>query len=227
MMRLSALLLVLLLAGLLLLAGCTKPEEPDHPAPVDPPEPEAPVLPAELSVLRDNLTLLVSNEAEKLSGSAFVTTLLDMLRSGSETSYKEYGNLKATLDQLTLNYRAYQLYILTDLDDDLTAFETCVASNTNGGAPVCVYGEHHRAEYALNLAMNGTAAADMFARTWKEAAQDGTDILTWTAYAPLYDANGTVVAILGFEYPRTELLSAHPEWNRMSGVWNGVTEPAE
>jgi len=216
---------VLLLAAVLAFTGCTKPADPEPTS--DPPESESPVLPDELAVLRDNLTLLASNEAGKLSGSAFATTLLDMLRSGSGTAYKEYPNLKATLDQLALTYGAYQVYILTDLDDDLTSYETCVASNTNGGAPVCVYAEHHRAEYALNLAMGGTAAADLFARTWKAAAKDGSDVLTWTAYAPLFDENGAAIAILGFEYPKTELLSAYPEWNRMNDAWNGVIEPVE
>ncbi|MBR5742135.1 MAG: hypothetical protein IKX91_06210, partial [Firmicutes bacterium] len=96
--------IAILLAVLLLFAGCTKPAEPKEPDP--PVEPAAPVLPDELVVLRNNLTLLCSNEASRLSGTAFVTAFLDMLRSGSETSYKEYPNLKATLDQLALNYGA-------------------------------------------------------------------------------------------------------------------------
>ena len=222
-------LLAVLLALALLFTGCTKPQpEPNEPKEPDPPiKPAAPVLPDELAVLRDNLTLLVSNEASRLSGSAFVTTFLDMLRSGSGTSYKEYGNLKATLDQLALTYGAYQVYVLTDLDDDLTSYEVAVASNTNGGQPICLWAEHHRAEYALNLAMNGTSAADMFARTWKGAAADGSDILTWTAFAPLFDADESIAAILAFEYPKTALLADHPEWNRMNAAWNGVTEPAE
>ncbi len=220
-------LFAVLLTVLFLFAGCTKPAEPQPDPPAPPDEPSAPVLPDELAVLRDNLTLLVSNEAARLSGSAFVTGVLDTVRSGSGVSFKEYPNLKATLDQLALNYSAYQLYVLTDLDDDLTAFEVTVASNTYGQPPVCLYAEHHRAEYALNSAWSGTAAADLFARTWKGAASDGSDILTWTAYAPLYDADGTVAAILAFEYPKTELLAGFPEWNRMDSAWNGVTEPAE
>ncbi len=230
MSRLLLLSLAILLAAVFAFAGCTKTKP--EPASNDPKEPDvvepaAPVLPDELAVLRDNLTLLCSNEASRLSGTAFVTAVLDTIRSGSGDSYKEYPNLKATLDQLALNYGAYQTYVLTDLDDDITSYEVTVASNTNGGAPVCVYAEHHKAEYALNRAMNGTAAADMFARTWKGAAADGSDILTWTAYAPLFDADGTVQAILAFEYPKTDLLADFPEWNRMNAAWNGVVEPIE
>lgn len=214
-------LLILLLVFCLAFTACGK--EKKDPEPV---VPEVPVLPEELALFRDNVTLIAANEAENLSGSSFVTAFSDMLSSGSGTSYKEYANLKATLDQLSLTYGAFQTYVLTDMDDDITSLEVAVASNTNGGAPICTWMEHHKAEYALLQASSGKATGDMFARTWSKAAEDGTDVLTWTAYAPLLDANGQVVAILAFEYPKPDFLKDYPEWNRMSSVWNGVIEPA-
>ena len=219
--RAALLLPVLCLLLAVLFSGCARQE-------TDPPEPsvpEAPVLPAELSVLRENLTLLATNEAAKLSANDFSASFLDMIRSGSGPSYKEYEMLRATLNQLALTYSAYQVYLLTDLDDDLTSLEVAVASNANGGAPICTWEEHHKAEYALIQAYNGSAAADMFARTWN--ADSETPILTWTAYAPVLDANGSVACILAFEYPLTQLLTAYPEWNRMNDAWNGVIDPPE
>lgn len=204
--RISLLLLALLLA--FCFTAC-QPEEQ---------EPETPTLPDELVTLRENVTLLAHNSASALSRNSFSTAYMNMLNSGEGRNYKEYANIKATLDQMQLEYGAYQIYILTDLDDDLTSLEVTAASNTAGSAPAGEWLEPHKVDYAVTQAQLGTATGDMFARQW----EDGT--LTWTAYAPIYDLSGSIVAVLAVEFP-SEAIANHPTWNRMNDQWNGITEP--
>ncbi|MBE6037181.1 MAG: hypothetical protein E7223_06205 [Clostridiales bacterium] len=203
------LLLLLALVMALTFTAC-QPQEPD--------EPEVPTLPDALVTLRENVTLLAGNAASSLSRNSFSTSYMNLLNSGEGREYKEYANIKATLDQLVLEYGAYQIYMLTDLDDDLTALEVTAASNTAGSAPVGEWLELHKVDYAISQAQLGTPAGDMFARQW----DDG--ILTWTAYAPIYDLSGSIIAVLAVEFP-SDVIAEYPTWNRMSDQWNGVTEP--
>ena len=121
---------------------------------------------------------------------------------------------------LRQTYDAYQVYLLTDTDDDLASLEVIASSLSLNGGALCAWGDHHKSEYPLDMAYTKqTASADMFARKWD-------DTYTWTSYAPLIAGNNTIACILAIEYP-IEGIKVDDCWNRMSDSWNGVLSPEE
>jgi len=84
--------LILILSFLLSLVACGDRKKSDDPTPSNGEtvtEPEPITLPDDLAVLRENVTLIVSNEANQLSGTSFVTLFSNMIISGGATEYKD------------------------------------------------------------------------------------------------------------------------------------------
>lgn len=74
-------------------------------------------------------------------------------------------------------------------------------------------------EIQFKEAAEGEVAA---ARSAWQDNDEGT-AWCWSAFAPVKDADGNVVAIVGIDYP-AELMKDFPEWDRDNDKWNGYEE---
>jgi len=95
------------------------------------------------------------------------------------------------------------VYCLVDLDPSDGYFEITV----DGSEEPDDWLNQYDVEGQFILAMNGTPAAAPTA--WDNDVDDPV----WSAFAPVHNSEGKVVAILGIDFPAPEILK-YPEWNR-------------
>ncbi len=205
MKKRSAWLSLLLIAAfvLLALAGCGGVES-------ELPEEAPEEIPPEVQAVMDNTVSLAANYALQLDGE-WADEYAACLASDKGRDYAGYDDLKATLDQFRIESGAYYVYILTDMNPDDGYFEITVDGSEEPDDWMVQYEE----EGQFYVAYNGEPCAALSA--WDNDVDDPV----WSAFAPVYSSEGTVVGILGVDYPAPEILD-FPEWNRDSEKWNGM-----
>ena len=170
--------------------------------------------------------LLAAKYAAKLSGQAtWADNYVALLASGEARDYAGYEDLRAVLEEVTEATGTTYCYVLTPGNEEGEPDETA-AYDENGEFLITVdpcedpdaWGENYDWEVQFTEAWEGTPAAARSA--WNEA----DDYQCWSGFAPVYASSGAVVAIIGFDYPCTEVAQAYPEWNRDVPEWNGFED---
>lgn len=149
-----------------------------------------------------------------------------LLDSGEARDYEGYDDLKSELDSIRADCGATYVYVLTPAGDDETKPDISGVYDENGNFLITVDGSDDPDDWAVNYgweiqfteAWEGTPAAA------RSAWDDGDDTYCWSAFAPVYNSDGNVVCILGIDYPCSEVIKDHPEWNRDGDTWNGFED---
>lgn len=147
-----------------------------------------------------------------------------LLEAGDARDNADYDSLKAELDDIRAASGATYVYVLTPGTDGTPDINA--ESGEEGHYLITVDGSEEPDDWAVDYgweiqfteAWEGTPAAA------RSAWNDSDTEQCWSAFAPVYDSNGTVVCILGIDYPCTEVIAEYPEWNRDSDSWNGFED---
>jgi len=159
-------------------------------------------IPAEVKGIMDKVLGLAVKYAKQLDGE-FGDQHVALMQSGKGWEYEGYADLKSKLDGFRIESGAYYVYCLVDMDPYDGHFEITV----DGSEEPDDWLNPYDVEAQFLLAMNGTPAAAPTA--WDNDVNDPV----WSAFAPVYNSEGRVVAILGIDFPAPEILK-YPEWNR-------------
>lgn len=185
-------------------AGCSPEDEPQiDPTVVEPPE--------VVQSVKDKAIAVVADSATQLNGE-YADKFVALMDSNEGREWAGYEELKATLDNIRETTGSTYVYILVDTDPEDKFFEITV----DGSPEPDPWMEPYDLEGQFTDAMNGTPTAALSA--WYDDPDNAKDP-TWSAFAPIYDTKGTIVAILGVDYPAPEITD-YPEWNRDAPEWN-------
>ncbi|MDR3296081.1 MAG: hypothetical protein LBT26_09690 [Clostridiales Family XIII bacterium] len=136
----------------------------------------------------------------------------EMIAAGKEADPAQYKKRQAMLDIMRQQTRARSIYILSPDDRNEGEFLVTLFSTKNEDGTLA---DSHEAAALLD-AWEGKAAAELSA--WDYEPRDPC----WSAYAPIYDGEGVIVAVFGIDLPAPSILS-YPEWNRDHRRWNGAS----
>lgn len=177
-------------------AGCGSSQESSAP------EQEVSETPAEVQAIMDKVTDLAVGYAAQLDGE-FGDWHAALIESGQDRSFEGYDARKATLDGFREECGAYYIYCMIDADPDDEYFEITV----DGSEEPDDWYAQYETEGQMVAALEGTPTPAPSA--WDNDVDDPV----WSAFAPIHDSEGNVVAILGVDFPAPEILD-FPEWNR-------------
>lgn len=143
-----------------------------------------------------------------------------LVASGQEAAGAEFADLQADLVAIREEIGDAYVYAISpvtaeklDLDSDGSGdFMLTV----DGSDPAEDWGVVYDAEAQFEEAWSGQVAAARSA--WADGEEQ-----RWSAFAPIYNSDQKVVALLGIDILVTDVLADHPEWNRDKAEWNGST----
>lgn len=147
-----------------------------------------------------------------------------MIKSGEARDYADYDEMKAVLDEIIEECGATYVYALTPGTDgkpDINGEYKKGASyliTVDGGDDPDDWAEDYGWEVQFTEAWEGDASSA------RSAWNDSDELQCWSAFAPVYDSEGTVVCILGIDYPCSDVIKKYPEWNRDAKEWNGYED---
>ena len=205
-LKLAALLATLAIA-VFCFAGCGQEETPEASVTVaDTPE--------AVCEVRDLAMGYVEKYAKELEGEwvdrhdALVAEDLGEATMESD----EYAALKEVLDGYRLDCGATYMYALVPNADG----DFCIT--VDGSEEPDTWMENYGFEVQFGEAYDSGLVASA-----RSGWQDGEDAWCWSVFAPLYNSEGTITAIIGIDYP-APVLADYPEWDRDSDSWNGLEE---
>ncbi len=146
-----------------------------------------------------------------------------LIESGEARDFEGYEALKAELDKIREESGAKYVYALSPSKDGVPSLDG--DTSENGSFLITVDGSADPDDWAVDYgweiqfteAWDGTPAA-------ARSAWDDEEGQCWSAFAPVYGADGNVVCILGIDYPCSETIADYPEWNRDDASWNGFED---
>ncbi|MDR0424035.1 MAG: hypothetical protein LBH39_01015 [Clostridiales Family XIII bacterium] len=138
-----------------------------------------------------------------------------MRASGEGESFEGYASHLEDLEDFCDQSKSFRAYIV--YSDDPGAEEYAVtmsyAAEPPGPGATC------KALPEMRAAFEGTATAEPNAWDY-----NGDRYLAcWSAYAPIYDGTGAIVAVLAIDFPAKNVRASYPDWNRDRPQWNGYT----
>ena len=134
-----------------------------------------------------------------------------MIASGENSSYSGYELNKSFLQVMIEQASLHNVYIIYTDNVDGDEYSVSMDLDEKNGD----FHDNLPATAAMKSAWNGTAAADPNPWDYEK------DVPVWTSYAPIYDMDAEIVALLAIDYP-TPGIHSFPEWNRSSKKWNGL-----
>ncbi len=161
-------------------------------------------IPAKVQQVMDKVTELATHYAKKLDGD-FGDKHAALMASGQGQEYKDFAAMKAILDGFRVESKAYYVYCLIDGTPNDGHFEITV----DGSEEPDDWLNKYETESQFLAAMQGTPTPA------PSAWDNGDNDPVWSAFAPIHDSKGNVVAILGIDFPAPEILD-YPQWNRDS-----------
>jgi hypothetical protein len=167
------------------------------------------VIPDEIQELMDVSEELAIKYAKMLDGE-WGDMHEAMMQSGQEDGYADFDEMRDILAELLAESGANYLYALypTDPDDVWADFMITVDASDDPDE----FGVEYEAELGMVRSWNqGLAKTSPYA--WED--DNGYH---WSAYAPIHDSNGDVVAVLGLDYP-ADIVEELTEWNYDSDDW--------
>lgn len=136
------------------------------------------------------------------------------VESGEKEGYANYSALVDPLKEFQSAEGAKYVYCVAPADaNDLDGSYTLTVDASEEPDP---WGEDYGFEIQFKEAYNGEVAA---ARSAWQDNEEGTE-WCWSAFAPVKDADGKTVAVVGIDYP-APLIKDYPEWDRDNDKWNG------
>jgi hypothetical protein len=172
------------------------------------------IVPPSVARLRDKTLTFATDAATNFNGK-WANWHKDMIASGEARNFERYEIQSELLKTLKKQSGARNVYIIY-AEDGGTDAESYKISMDAADKPA-EFGASIEARFAIREAWEGRACADVSAWNYKK------DDPCWSAFAPIYDGEINIVAVLGLDYPAPGILS-YPEWNRDSRKWNGVSE---
>lgn len=165
-------------------------------------------MPQDLSAFVDAELSIVRGIGEMVHGEWAESHDQLMLEGGGQEN-PLYWELKEVLDTARIQFGAYYVYaMITDGSGDY--FIT-----VDGSEEPDDWLENYGYEVQFEEAYNGFVAS---ARSgWDD------DVPMWSCFAPVFDSDNNIVAIVGVDMP-CPILENYPEWNRDRDEWNGIEE---
>ena len=165
-------------------------------------------MPQDLSAFVDAELSIVRGIGEMVHGEWAESHDQLMLEGGGQEN-PLYWELKEVLDTARIQFGAYYVYaMITDGSGDY--FIT-----VDGSEEPDDWLENYGFEVQFEEAYNGFVAS---ARSgWDD------DVPMWSCFAPVFDSDNNIVAIVGVDMP-CPILENYPEWNRDRDEWNGIEE---
>lgn len=203
----SCLMMTLLLASLTACGGTTQPEDSAEGA-----TQEIVEIPAEVQAVKDKVTTMAEDYAKELDGE-WADKHTALLESGEAREFAGYAELLDVLTKIQEESGAYYVYTLITDSPDAPEYQITVDASPEPDE----WMDGYEWEAQFKEAIEGSPAAA------RSAWDDSQDDLCWSAFAPIHNSAGEIVAILGIDYPAPEILD-FPEWNRDNEQWNGITE---
>lgn len=168
----------------------------------------SPEMPADLKAFVDAELDIIASIGEAISGD-WADKHVTLVEEDGGMDDPLYSELKAVLDNFRVETGAYYVYAM--IPGDGSDYYITVDGSEDPDDWMTAYDF----EVQFREAWEGETAA---ARSgWDD------DVAIWSAFAPVYDSNGDVVAIIGTDMP-CEVLEDYPEWNRDRDEWNGIEE---
>jgi len=159
-------------------------------------------LPDELQAVANKALDIATNCAKQLDG-AWGDWHAAMIESGKKDAYDDYTNKRAVLNGFVKQSDAKYVYTLYPAGD---AESSAYYLSTDGSEVLDEYGTQYEWEAEFTTAFKGTPVAA--SEAWKDD-KDGSILIS--AYAPVHDTKGNVVAVLGVDYPAPEA-AKYPEF---------------
>ena len=168
------------------------------------------VIPDEIQELMDVSVELAIDSAKQLDG-AWGDMHVAMMESGEEDGYADFETMRAKLVELIEATGADYIYAMYPSDaDDL---EADFFITVDGSEDADDFGTMYEAELGMVMSwQRGIAKTTTYA--WGD--DNG---FHWSAFAPIHNSDGDVVAVLGLDYP-APYVENHPEWDYDSDDWN-------
>ena len=170
-------------------------------------------VPDEVQEVKETVTGLAEKYGKQLDGE-WGDLHAALIESEEGEDFESFETMKAVLDEIRIESGAYYFYAFYPSGDPASSDYYITV---DGSEDPDEYGALYHWEIQFTEAWNGTPAPA------RSAWDNGDDDPVWSAFAPIHDSDGNVVAILGIDFPAPSILE-YPEWNRDSEVWNGITE---
>jgi len=147
-----------------------------------------------------------------------------LVESGEAREHTDYQAMADTLIDIRDESGATYVYVMSPGVDGEPVLES---ENTTeqpflltveGSEDPDPWAEDYGWEVQFTEAWEGVPAAARSA--WDDSDAGDASYMCWSAFAPIFNSEGAVVAILGIDYPCTDVLDKYPEWNRYADNWN-------
>lgn len=165
------------------------------------------------------------SDAEILASTTWGEAYYQVMKSESPKNNTMNVELQKKLSEIREATGAKYVYTVMPIKDRRASLEGDVNGEfmltVDGSAEPEDWGVKYESETQFIEAWNGQVAAARSA--WNEE-ENGETKQNWSAFAPIYNKNKEVVALLGIDYPATEVITQYPEWNRDAENWNGYTD---
>lgn len=196
--------------------GCGSDKTEPDPAPAADAE-----IPKEVQAVKDKVLDIAEKNAKTLDGK-WGDQHVALMKSEQARDYKNYDSMLTTLKDIQKESGAYYVYALVPTTDDKgnpMVDDKPFLITVDASEDPDDWSEAYDWEIQFKEAYEGAPAA---ARSAWADDDEGKD-LCWSAFSPIHDSDGNIVAILGVDFPSPEILD-FPEWNRDSDQWNGIEE---
>ena len=167
-------------------------------------------IPDEIQRLMDVSEDLAISSAKQLDGE-WGDMHNNMMESGQEDGYAGFDDMAARLSKLIAETGADYIYALYPSDQD--DLEADFFITVDGSDDPDDFGAMYEAE--LGMVTSWQAG---IAKTSSYGWGDDNGF-HWSAFAPIHDSDGEIVAVLGLDYP-APILADMPEWDVDSDDWN-------
>lgn len=146
----------------------------------------------------------------------------ELLESGEEMNHNNFTKIQQELNEVKTKSGAKYVYLIMPILND----KASTLGDPYGDYMLTIDGSEVAEEWGI-IYHNEVQFTDAWLgnpSAARSAWSDGEDAYCWSAFAPIYDSNKNIVALLGIDYPATEAINEYPEWNRDGDNWNGYTD---
>ena len=169
-----------------------------------------------------SIFLVACNSNVDKTSTSIADAYLELLNSNEKSAHKNFSLIQKALQDIRTESGAKYVYLIMPMENE----KASLTGDPKGDFMLTIDGSEepedwgiiYHSEVQFTEAWNKTPAAA------RSAWADGADAHCWSAFAPIYDSNKNVVALLGIDYPATDVISIYPQWNRNDTNWNGYTD---
>lgn len=167
-------------------------------------------------------------DAEILATTTWGEAYYQVMKSESPKNNSMNVELQKKLSEIREEIGAKYVYTIMPIKERRASLEGDINGEfmltIDGSVEPEDWGIKYESEKQFIEAWQGQVAAARSA--WNEESENGIKQY-WSAFAPIYNKNKEVVALLGIDYPASDVIEKYPEWNRDSENWNGYTDDIE